>query len=263
MVKSPREKTSGTSSKVLKKTPAVQPVVRPMVDFECYNEDLENPIWGKWVKNGSTHLVVYIGGTGSVPSGHPVTDKAMENAVGKPADFLFLGKLEDKEEEDAFDRNCELFGGVTEYGHTDKYHTVTYVGFSKGAAGIGCCVQEHNATIWDMGWDPKPTRTIEVGDGDEFSLGDADIRIKSTGDRFCPHANLDDATLLALGSITLNDTKVKVVTHMDQMKESTDYLLVQPGRKQILEKGEYSKLTYPHATIGSEIINSSLLYNIK
>jgi len=277
MVKSPKSPKSPSGSKKILKKPIENAVgtvgttvgtTVSTVDFEGYNQEIENPIWGKWVKNGSTHLVVYLGGTGSVPSGHPVTDKAMENAVGKPADFLFLGKVQDKEDEDAFDRTCDLYGGTTWL--TDDYKTATWVGFSKGAAGLGCCVEETRMSECDTGFEPRLTRSIEVGDGDVFSLGDADIRIKSTGDRHCPHRNMDDATLLMLGEITVtskifNHTEkspVKVVTHMDQMKEPADYLLVQPGRKEILEKGEYSKLTYPHATIGSEIINSSLLYNI-
>ena len=132
--------------------------------------------------------------------------------------------------------------------------------------------------IRDRGWEPSLTRSIEVGSGDEFTSSDADFEIKSTGDRHCPHRNMDDVNLLTLGEITVNckifnhteKIPVKVVTHMDQMKASVthmdqtkasgNYLLVQPGRKEIIEKGEYSKLTYSHTTIGSEIINSSLLY---
>ena len=122
-------------------------------------------------------------------------------------------------------------------------------------------MEETRTSEYDTGFKPSPTRSIEVGAGDKWG-GDADIQIKSLGDRHCLYKDLDDAFFITLGQFNIKGNKAKVVTHMDQMTEPISYLLVQPGRKEILENKEHSKLTYPHGTIGSEIINSSLLYNI-
>ena len=226
-------------------------------------------MWGKWVKNGSTHLVVYIGGTESLPSGHDVTDAAMENAVGQDADFLFLGQLNADVDcpsvpgaaydDYAFERNVRLVS--LSFQHDGDYETITYVGFSLGALDFEGCVEQRNETRYDMGIDPKPTRTISVGSGKDWIKDGVEghIEIKSTGDRHCPYKNLNDDLVLEKKRDPMSE--YDVLEDMHEIKRST--LLMQPGRNKIVEEGAYPKLKYPHSKIGSEIINCGILYTLR
>lgn len=224
----------------------------------------DDGMWGKWVKNGSTHLVVYLGGKGSLPSGHPVTDAAMENAVGQDADFLFLGQLnadsdcpDDAQELIDCGRGSEIEYSVWRNVRLVKlsfiwdfaYKTITYVGFSLGALDFGLSVQKRKNDSYDMGFEPAPTlgswkRMISIASGGEFGEEAADIEIKSTGDHNCPYKKLDDELLEST-------SEFEVLRDMSEITRNT--LLVQPGRKS-------SAPLWSHATIGSEIINCGILY---
>ena len=113
------------------------------VHTAAFNDSRENPIWEKWVKNGSNHLVVYLGTyDGSL-------DTELSNA-GIHNDFLFTGKIKDTDET-AVERNVDLMRYA--FVRDGTYENVTYIGIGDTCFGIDLCVK--------LRAEPKPNiRTI-------------------------------------------------------------------------------------------------------